>query len=194
MENFLDYHRCCRQRRPPGGTTGQEAPPELSLRTIYFYYDTPAPKPESDNTLTQLFDIMHTLPSVHVQITGHTSLEGTFKHNQELSQIRADHVRAYLTARGIDSSRINIIGLGESAPAVTEPHPEPRGRSLRMPEGEAIRDLNRRAEVTFYDPSGSLSFLPRFPLYVLSTRDLSLTPPGRFDRPGSLLGSQLLRW
>ena len=65
--------------------------------------------------------------------------------------------------------------MGEHAPAVVEP-PEPaRGRTLRPPADEAIRDLNRRAEIVFFDPTGTVPGVPTMPR-------LTLTVPRAFPR------------
>ena len=190
LPGYLELYRlCCIGHRPPGGDT---SPAELHMPTIYFYYDTPVPKPESNDSLAHLLQLMQMFPSLHVQVSGHTSTEGRERYNQGLSQRRADHVRIYLQMQGIDSSRITTLALGETAPAVTEP-PEPRSTSLRMPEGEAIRDLNRRAEIELFDPSGQSPYFPLTPSFILSTRGLSVSPPSRLER-GGLLGSPVLRW
>jgi len=182
MENFLEYHRCCKSKTPPT--------PQLTQHTIYFYYDTPYFKEASGSDLLHLFDTMKMLPSVHVLITGHTSLEGTEDYNQDLSKKRADAVKNYLVMRGIESSRVDVFAMGENAPAVAEP-PEPKPRTLRMPGGESVRDLNRRAEIVFFDPSGQLNFLPRFAPFILTAPDLTLSTYGRSGRRKSFLESQL---
>lgn len=190
VRNFILHRLCC--LIPPGTTTTTTATPELTGRTIYFYYDTPVFKATSNDSLAQIFDIMRMLPSVHIQITGHTSREGTDVHNDSLSRRRAEAVRDYLLLNGIDSSRIHLLWMGEHAPAVAEP-PEPARRSLRLPADEAIRDMNRRAEVIFFDPSGKLDFLPASAPMILSAPDLSLSLPRR--SPGSsFLQSPHLSW
>ena len=185
VRNFILHRLCC--LRPPE-TTVTPATPELTNRTIYFFYDTTVFKQASNNTLTQVLDIMKTLSSVHLQITGHTSMEGTERHNQRLSQGRADAVKTYLTLNGIDASRIHLLAMGENMPAVAEPA-EPAPHSLRLPQQEAIRDLNRRAETVFFDPTGTLNFLPASPPITLAVPDLSLRVPGTIGHSGSLFPS-----
>ncbi len=185
VRNFIVYRLCC--LRPPE-TTVTPATPELTNRTIYFFYDTTVFKQASNDTLTQVLDIMKTLSSAHLQITGHTSMEGTERHNQRLSQGRADAVKTYLTLNGIDASRIHLLAMGENMPAVAEPA-EPAPHSLRLPQQETIRDLNRRAEVVFFDPTGTLDFLPASAPMTLAVPDLTLRVPGMIGRRGSLFPS-----
>jgi len=67
-------------------------------------------------------------------IEGHTDNSGTDFFNQELSINRASTIKKYLAKKGIESSRITIVGYGQSRPITTN-------------ETEAGRKLNRR--VTF---------------------------------------------
>jgi OOP family OmpA-OmpF porin len=53
-----------------------------------------------------------------VLITGHTDLIGTEDYNQKLSERRANQVKDYLVAQGVESSRLNAVGKGESMPVV----------------------------------------------------------------------------
>ncbi|MES2546804.1 MAG: OmpA family protein [Pseudomonadota bacterium] len=53
-----------------------------------------------------------------VIVTGHTDRLGTDEYNQKLSERRANIVRDYLTAQGVDQSIIQAIGKGESEPVV----------------------------------------------------------------------------
>jgi outer membrane protein OmpA-like peptidoglycan-associated protein len=168
---------CC--QRPPGPDTPDSDTPRtpagLPSRTVYFFYDTPILKPGSDATLDQVFEALRLFPTLEVQITGHTSLEGTEDYNSRLSRSRAETARDLLSFRGIASSRIHVLAMGEYAPAVVEP-PEPaRGQTLRPAGDEAIRDLNRRAEIVFFDPTGTVPGVPTLP-------PMTLTVPRAFPR------------
>ena len=128
------------------------------------------------------------IPSLQVQLTGHASLEGTDAYNQHLSEQRAGAVRDRLVLAGIDASRIRTQGLGESAPAVREPA-IPR-RSL-LPSVERIRTLNRRVEVTFFDPTGRFetSLPPLDPArspFSLGTQELRLGQSDEDERTNTL--------
>lgn len=69
-----------------------------------------------------------------VQVEGFTDSVGTDSYNQDLSQRRADAVKAALIGRGIDPSRINTEGYGKAYPVAS--NNEASGRQL-----------NRRVEV-----------------------------------------------
>ena len=53
-----------------------------------------------------------------VLITGHTDKIGTEQYNQKLSERRANQVKDYLVAQGVDASRLKAEGKGESVPVV----------------------------------------------------------------------------
>ncbi len=74
------------------------------------------------------------------RISGHTDATGTEQFNQDLSELRANSVRDYLTHNyAISDERLEAIGLGESAPAVPSDPFDPS---------------NRRVEITRTDTGG----------------------------------------
>ncbi len=53
-----------------------------------------------------------------VLINGHTDKIGATAYNQKLSEHRANQVKEYLTSQGVDASRLQAVGKGESEPVV----------------------------------------------------------------------------
>jgi OOP family OmpA-OmpF porin len=53
-----------------------------------------------------------------VMVTGHTDRIGSEAYNQKLSEARANTVREYLVSQGVDGSRLQAVGKGESEPVV----------------------------------------------------------------------------
>ncbi|MDI1307929.1 MAG: OmpA family protein [Methylotenera sp.] len=51
-----------------------------------------------------------------VMVTGYTDRIGSEAYNQKLSEKRANQVKAYIVSQGIDASRLQAIGKGESEP------------------------------------------------------------------------------
>jgi len=57
-------------------------------------------------------------PDVHIVLEGHADERGTREYNLALAQRRADAVMDYLSAPGIDRSRLAAISFGKERPAM----------------------------------------------------------------------------
>ena len=68
-------------------------------------------------------------------VEGHTDATGPERYNQRLSERRAASVVDYLVANGVDSSRVDSRGYGETRPRLPDPeHPENRRVETRRIE------------------------------------------------------------
>jgi len=88
--------------------------------------------PGAYSRLDQLADTLNRYPEENVIVKGHTDSNGSEAANLTLSDQRADAVRRYLISKGIASSRIEAVGLGESQPLVTNSTPEGRQQNRRV--------------------------------------------------------------
>jgi outer membrane protein OmpA-like peptidoglycan-associated protein len=86
----------------------------LILRGVEFDIDKATLRPESRTTLDQVAASLRIWPDVMVEIQGHTSEPGTAIHNMELSERRAEAVRAYFVSEGIDGARLVANGYGQT--------------------------------------------------------------------------------
>ncbi len=82
------------------------------------YYETKDFKLASSaqQDLDQLILVMESYSDMVIEIFSHTDSRGTSRSNLLLSQKRADDVKAYLVRKGITSSRIKAVGMGEKYP------------------------------------------------------------------------------
>ncbi|HET6806736.1 MAG TPA: OmpA family protein [Frateuria sp.] len=116
----------------------------IDLRGVNFKFDRPSKgetdiskalaEPTSDSlaVLDQAVDTLQRYPQVHVTVAGYTDSVGTDAYNQALSERRAKIVYDYLTAHGIDASRLDgPIGHGENDPIDTNDTNEGRARNRR---------------------------------------------------------------
>lgn len=71
-------------------------------------------------------------PTSKMIVEGHTDSQGGASYNQDLSQHRAEAVRAYLVSRGIAADRITSQGLGMTRAIADNTSPEGRANNRRV--------------------------------------------------------------
>jgi OmpA-OmpF porin, OOP family len=99
---------------------------------INFDVDKSTLRPESMGTLNMIVSILKNNPEVRFEIDGHTDNSGDPNHNLQLSQTRADAVRAQLIAMGIDGSRLTTRGFGSTVPISDNSTLEGRANNRRV--------------------------------------------------------------
>ena len=70
----------------------------------------------SYKVLSKAAKVLAEFPNLRVEIQGHTDDKGKDEKNLALSQKRAESVKKYLVKKGIDESRLEAKGYGETAP------------------------------------------------------------------------------
>ena len=71
-------------------------------------------------------------PETYVIVQGHTDSTGTPALNERLSQARAETVRSFLSARGVEDARIETMGFGAGAPVASNETPDGRRSNRRV--------------------------------------------------------------
>ena len=101
--------------------------------TILFESGKAIIKQESKRVLDQVALQILAHPNITmVRIEGHTDDRGPDEDNLFLSQDRADAVRRYLIERGVDSTKLEATGFGETVPIDTNDTFEGRARNRRV--------------------------------------------------------------
>ncbi len=88
--------------------------------------------PEAQARLDDVVAVLMATAERNVVIEGHTDSQGGSNFNMDLSQSRADAVRAYLVRGGYLADRIKAHGLGEGHPVADNGNPEGRANNRRV--------------------------------------------------------------
>ena len=88
--------------------------------------------PGSYAELDRLVSLMQAIPSLEIEILGHTDNIGDERELLALSQARAARVRLYLIEKGIAARRIRSRGLGPSQPIASNADPQTRRLNRRV--------------------------------------------------------------
>ena len=113
---------------------------------INFEYDKAQLRDDADTekTLADFEGFLKSYPDVSLQIEGHTDSRGSDEYNRELSERRAQALREWLVAKGIEESRLTAVGKGESEPQTPEPPECKNKRPVDTSPCEAAWAVNRR--------------------------------------------------
>jgi outer membrane protein OmpA-like peptidoglycan-associated protein len=84
------------------------------------------------NVLDGLVKTMKASPNMRVIISGHTDNSDTDKLNNALSAKRAENVKNYLVAKGIDASRLTTKSYGSRKPVASNETEEGRTQNRRV--------------------------------------------------------------
>ncbi len=109
-----------------------------SLSSIFFGFDKSAIRQDQSIALDNAVQILNTNPKLYISISGFTDERGTKKYNLALSVRRAEAVKNYLVAKGIDPARILIFAYGEEFP-------------LKKGHNESAWRFNRRVDIRLWE-------------------------------------------
>ncbi len=112
----------------------QGCPISLELKGVNFKYDSAILTPNAMTILDVVAENLMAYPQKNeIEVRGHTSSEGTSKHNLKLSQRRSQSVVNYLVKKGV-TNRLYAKGFGEDQPIADN-------------STEEGKSLNRRVEL-----------------------------------------------
>lgn len=103
------------------------------LNNIFFDLNKFELQERSITELDKVVRFLNDNPAVRIEIGGHTDNAGSPAYNLQLSQKRVQSVAAYLTAHGVQATRLVSKGYGESKP-------------LKPNDTEENKQTNRRIE------------------------------------------------
>jgi len=101
---------------------------------ILFQTNQAALQAQAQQNIQKMAAVFNKYPDTNLLIAGHTDSDGTEQYNQTLSENRAKSVSNYLVSLGVSSSRMSIVGFGETQPV--QPNETAEGKQA-----------NRRVEI-----------------------------------------------
>ena len=100
---------------------------------IYFDVNKDVVKPESYGTLKEIANVLTENPEVKIKIVGHTDSDGADPANLDLSKRRGSSVKdALVKDFGIDASRLESDGMGETQPVAANDSPVNKALNRRV--------------------------------------------------------------
>jgi OOP family OmpA-OmpF porin len=130
MPTEVDYDRICEMVKKCMGKT--EVADKWVLVGVNFDFNQATLRNESYPILDNAAGILLSHPDVNVEIQGHTDQIGSDKYNEALSMKRAEAVKKYLVAKGVDAGRLTTSGKGKSTLLFKESYTESRFYNRRV--------------------------------------------------------------
>ncbi|WOI22570.1 OmpA family protein [Nonlabens ulvanivorans] len=118
--------------KPAAPTVEEQEKLNQYAKTILFDTGKATIKAESAKVLADITAILKKYPTAKFSIDGHTDSVGSAKLNQRLSDSRANEVKNYLVANGIDEFRLSSVGYGEARPVADNGTKTGRSQNRRV--------------------------------------------------------------
>jgi peptidoglycan-associated lipoprotein len=83
---------------------------------VFFSFDRFDLSPEARDVLERQSEWLKRFPVITITVAGHTDERGTREYNLALGERRANSVKNYLVALGVDSNRIRTVSYGKEQP------------------------------------------------------------------------------
>ena len=112
--------------------TADGCPPPLVLEGVNFDNNEAVLRLDAYPILDEAVKGLKVWGDVTVEVAGHTDSVGSDDHNMDLSQRRAEAVRAYLIGKGIAADRLVAKGYGETQPVADNATAEGRFKNRRV--------------------------------------------------------------
>ena len=99
---------------------------------VFFEFDGYNLQARYHSNLDNIVSTLKAIPSMNIQIQGHTDNIGTPEYNMSLSEKRAREVKRYIVNKNIDDTRIATIGYGATKNKTTNATPDGRAQNRRV--------------------------------------------------------------
>jgi outer membrane protein OmpA-like peptidoglycan-associated protein len=118
----------------PRGTRIRPSAPPTARLPILFEFDSTELLPESEALLAKVGAALasNELAEFRFSVEGHTDNMGSEGYNATLSEKRAEAVKEFLIARGVDEGKLATLGHGEAQPVASNDSDTGRQRNRRV--------------------------------------------------------------
>jgi OmpA-OmpF porin, OOP family len=116
----------------PVAETPKPTQRRIVLQGVTFAFNSAAISESDAPILDVAAEQLKTNPDVRVRVVGHTDSVGGDDYNQRLSERRAASVVDYLSRAGVDRTRLESSGAGESQPVASNENADGRAQNRRV--------------------------------------------------------------
>ena len=102
------------------------------FKNIHFNFNSIKLLPAAKTEINVLYDYLNSNKNTKIFILGHTDYYGSARYNKVLSEKRAKSVADYLIKTGLNKTRIESFGYGNSQPLSTRKTDEVRKKNRRV--------------------------------------------------------------
>ncbi|MBS7364236.1 MAG: OmpA family protein [Paludibacteraceae bacterium] len=126
---------------------------QISLLSEEYFFEFGGIKPEYEDRIDQLTELVSQMPGEVFVITGHTDGRGSEAYNLKLSQKRADYIRNLILNKleyqgfNIEDYKIISIGLANIAPNIPDAQTEPEHEQNRRVSLFLLKENSRVATI-----------------------------------------------
>jgi OOP family OmpA-OmpF porin len=133
-DGIVDLEDQCPDSKPGVNvdSRGCELQKSFVLEGVVFVTSSDEITEASRSTLDGVADTLIKNGDVNVEVAGYTDDRGAAAFNQDLSQKRAESVKAYLESSGVAADRMTAKGYGEDAPIADNSTAAGRNKNRRV--------------------------------------------------------------
>ncbi|MBE9469417.1 MAG: OmpA family protein [Bacteroidetes bacterium] len=105
---------------------------KIILKNVFFDAGKAILRPTSYAELGRLTKLLNEIPTLRIEISGHTDNTGSLQTNKKLSESRAKSVVEFIVSEGVDKSRLEYKGYAYFQPISTNDTKEGRQQNRRV--------------------------------------------------------------